>query len=193
MQMNTKIISAGSRTAARHPRKTMQISLVAIKHRRAILVLTKATRRAAQLGGTVKQAAANPKVQAEASSAVSSLVRAGKRARRVGAAKAPTDKQVASQLREAGRHASKAMTAATQRRRRGRVVRTTTIVTGAGALGGAAYAGWRAYGRPPQPAGPEPQATSAAESAAADGGSVRTPDDAAPSSSETGGTEENAE
>jgi hypothetical protein len=192
MQMNTKILSAGTRTAARHPGKTMRVSLVALKHRRAILVVTKATRRAAQLGGTVKEAATNPKVQTEASSAVTSLVRAGKRARRVGAAKAPTDKQVASQLRAAGRHASKAMTAATHRRRRGRVVRTTTIVTGAGALGGAAYAGWRAYGRPPQAAEPEPQPSSAAEWAAADGGDVRTPDDAAPSSSETDETEDNA-
>src|SRR5215472_5032774 len=125
MQMNTKILSVGSRAAARHPGKAMRVSLVALKHRRAILVVTKATRRAAQLGGTVKQAAGNRKVQTEASSAVSSLVRAGKRARRVGAAKAPSDKQVASQLRAAGRHASKAMTAATHPRRRRRVVRTT--------------------------------------------------------------------
>ena len=87
------------------------------------------------------------KVQSETSAAMSSLVLAGKRARRVGVAKAPNDKKVALQLRRAGRHASKAITAATHPRRRHPVLRTTTIVTGAGALGGAAYAGWKAYDR----------------------------------------------
>src|SRR5437763_15027260 len=149
--MNAKVLSAASRTVRRHPGKALQVSLFVTKRRRAVFMVIDATRRAAQLGTTVKQAASDRNVQTETSSAVSSLVLAGKRARHVGVAKAPNDKQVAAQLRRAGRHASKAMTAAKHPRRRNRVVRTTTIVTGAGALGGAAFAGWRAYTRPIQP------------------------------------------
>jgi hypothetical protein len=145
--MNTKVLSAGTRTVRRHPGKALRLSLFAIKRRRAILMVIDTTRRAAHVGATVKQAASNPRVQTETSSAISSLARASRRAQRVGVAKAPNDKQVAAQLRRAGRHASKAMEAATHPRRRHPVLRTTTIVTGAGALGGAAYAGWKAYDR----------------------------------------------
>jgi len=189
--MNTKIVSTGSRAVRRHPGNALRVSLLAIRHRRAILVVTHATQRAAELGSTVKRAAANPKVQAEASSAVSTLVLAGKRARRVGVAKAPSDKQVAAQLRRAGRHATNAITAATHPRRKRRVVRTTTILTGAGALSGAAYAGWRAYGRSPYPAERErePKATGAPESSmAGDRSSLQRADNTATSTAETSET-----
>lgn len=191
--MNTKILSAGSRTVGRHPGTALRVSLVAIRHRRAILVVTNATRRATRLGATVTRAAANPSVQTEASSAVSSLVLAGKRARRVGVANAPGDKQVVAQLRRAGRHATKALAAARHARRKRRVVRTTTIVTGAGALGGAAYAGWRAYGRPLHPAQTALQATGTPESTAADRSSPQTPEKRATSTSKTSETENGVE
>ena len=191
--MNTKILGAGSRTVGRHPGTAVRVSLLAIRHRRAILVVTNATRRATQLGATVKRAAANPKVQTEASSVVSSLVLAGKRAQRIGVANAPSDKQVAAQLRQAGRHASRALAAARHPRRKHRVVRTTTIVTGAGALGGAAYAGWRAYGQPLHPAQTEAQATRTPESMAADPSSPQTPDNGATSTTETSETEDDVE
>jgi hypothetical protein len=148
MNAKVKVIEAGTRMAGRHPRKAVKLSVFAVKRRRAILLVVDATRRATAVGSTIKQAAGDRKVQSETSSAVSSLVLAGKRARQVGVANAPGDKQVAVQLHRAGRHATKALTAARRPRHGHRVVRTTTIVTGAGALGGAAYAGWRVYVRP---------------------------------------------
>jgi hypothetical protein len=149
MNAKTKVISVGTRTVRRHPGKAMRLSVFALKRRKAILLIVDGTRRATQVGSEIKQAAGNRKVQSEASSAMSSLMLAGKRARRVGVTNAPADKQVALQLRRAGLHASKAMTAARRPKQKRPVVRTATIMTGAGALGGAAYAGWRAYARPP--------------------------------------------
>jgi hypothetical protein len=146
--MNAKVLEAGTRMAGRHPKKTLKLSVFAIRRRRAILMVVNGTRHAAKVGSTVKNAASDRKVQSETSAAVSSLMLAGKRARLVGVTKAADDKQVATQLQRAGRHASKALTAARRPRHGHRVVRTTTIVTGAGALGGAAYAGWRVYARP---------------------------------------------
>jgi hypothetical protein len=149
MNAKAKLISTGARTVRRHPGKAVQLSVFAIKKRRAVLMLVNTTRRATEVGSEIKQAAGNRKVQSEASSAVSSLMLAGKRARRVGVTNATADKQVALQLRRAGLHASRAMTAARRPKHKRPVVRTATIVTGAGALGGAAYAGWRVYARPP--------------------------------------------
>jgi hypothetical protein len=182
--MNTKVLDAGARLARRHPKKALRVSVFAIRQRRAILMVVNTTRRATELGSAVKQAAGNRKVQSETSSAVSSLVLAGKRARRVGVASAPNDKQVAAQLRQAGRHASKAIIAARRPRPR-RVARTTTIVTGAGALGGAAYAGWRVYARPPlKPYEP---------ALAPDPNGAQPPAEAAPSSTEEIPTDQNPE
>jgi hypothetical protein len=149
MNAKVKVLDAGARMARRHPRKAVKVSVFAVRQRRAILMMVNATRRATEVGSSIKQAAGDRKVQSETSAAMSSLVLAGKRARKVGVASAPGDKQVAAQLHRAGRHASKALLAARRPRRGHRVVRTTTIVTGAGALGGAAYAGWRVYARPP--------------------------------------------
>ena len=119
--------------------------------------------------------------------------RAGKRAQRIGVANASSDKQIAAQLRQAERHASRALAAARHPRRRHRVVRTTTIVTGAGALGGAAYAGWRAYVQPQHPAQTEAQATHPPGSMAADPSSPQTPDNGATSTTETSETENDVE
>jgi hypothetical protein len=172
--MKTKLLAVGSRTASRHPGKALRVSLLAIRYRRAILLVTRSARRATELGSTVSRVAADPKVRTEAGSSVSSLVLAGKRARRVGVAKAPSDKQVAAHLRRAGRHASRAMTTARHPRRR--ILRTTTIVTGAGALSGAAYVGWRAYGRPLHPV-ETPWEVTGESMAAAYPGDLQTPDD----------------
>jgi hypothetical protein len=147
--MDKQIRKAGLRAARRHPWEALRISLLAVRHRRAVVMLSKATRRASRLTMTAKQAAANPKVQAEARLAVSDLARAGQRARRVGVANAYNDKQVVTQLRQASSHVSRAVAAARHPRPKRRIIRATAITAGAGALGGAAYTGWRAYSGPP--------------------------------------------
>ncbi len=146
--MNKQIRKAGLRAVRRHPGEVLRISLFAGRHWKAVARMVKATRRASRLSGTVKQVAANPKVTAEARLAVSGLARAGQRARRVGLANVFGDKQVATQLRQASSHASNAVAAARHPRPGHRILRATAIVAGAGALGGAAYAGWRTYSRP---------------------------------------------
>ena len=181
--MNAKVLETGTRMARRHPRKTLQLSMFAIRRRRAIVIVVNSARRATELGSAVKQAAGDRKVQSETSAAMSSLVLAGKRARQVGVAHAPGDKKVAVQLHRAGRHASKALVAARRPRRGHRVVRTTTIVTGAGALGGAAYAGWRVYARPASPPYEPAHSLSTVDAQA--------PDEAAPPSTEEIPTDQN--
>jgi hypothetical protein len=157
--MNAKVLSTGSKEAGRHPVKAFRISMFALRHRKAVMVVTTATRRASAFAASAKQAAGNPKVQSEARSAWSGLMLAGKRARDVGVSNASTDKKVAEHLRRARRHGSKALVAARNPKPDRRIVRTTTIVTGAGALGGAAYAGWRIYARPQPPGEGSGQAT----------------------------------
>ena len=61
--------------------------------------------------------------------------------------KAFSDKQVASQLRQASSHASNAVAAARHPQPSHRFVRMTAITAGAGALGGAVYTKWRAHSR----------------------------------------------
>ena len=143
-----KLTKVGLRVMRRHPGRVLHMSLFAIKHRTAVARGVRVTRRASRLITAVKCGAAHPKVRAEATSAVSALARAGRDIRRVGVRNALHDDQVATQLRQARSHAWNA--AATARRpppRRRLVARTTVAVAGAGALGGAAYAGWRAFSR----------------------------------------------
>jgi hypothetical protein len=113
-----------------------------------VVVVTAARRRASRFAATAKTALEDPKVRAEARAAASAIALAGERARRVGVANARSDKKLRAHLHRAQRHATRAAGAARHPRSRHPAVRRTMIVTGAGALGGAAYAGWRAYGRP---------------------------------------------
>ena len=147
--MNKQIRRVGLQAVQRHPREALRVSLLAGRHRKTVAWMIKATRQASRFTVTVKHAAANPKVTAEARLAVSGLARAGQRARRLGVANVFGDKQVATELRQVSSHASNALAAARHRRPGRRIVRATAITAGAGALGGAAYIGWRAYSRPP--------------------------------------------
>jgi hypothetical protein len=153
--MNVKLVRLGTKEAAKHPRGAMRVSAAAIRYRRALMAAAQTAGRAREYGATVKESASNPKVRAEARLALASLVLAGQRVRTVGILDAPGDKRVMAQLLQARRHAGKAvMTARTARRRR-RVMRAMTVIAGASAVGGAAYAGWKV--RPH----PEPAATTA--------------------------------
>jgi hypothetical protein len=89
------------------------------------------------------------KVGVESRRAAKDASRAARRAKRVGVAKALTDKRVARDLRRATQHASKAASLAVAQRRR-RVRTTAVLVVGTGALAGAAYGGWRKYSGSPE-------------------------------------------
>lgn len=156
--MNVTSLRPVAREAQRHPRKALLISLFALRHRKGLLTVTHATERVSRSAATARRVVANRKVQRETRLALSSMVQARERARKVGLVRAPRDKRLAGHLEHAGRHASKAMMFAARARRNRRLGRTTTVVavTGAGALGGAAYAGWKVYGRPQPPAVPSP-------------------------------------
>ena len=146
--MNTKIVRFGTREAVKHPGGAFRLSAAAVRYRRAILGTAAAAAQARRYAGTMKDSAANPKVRAEARLALASLVLAGQRARKVGITGASSDKRVLGQLRQAQRHAGKAVATARHARRRQRVIRAFTVIAGAGAVGGAAYAGWKTRAEP---------------------------------------------
>jgi hypothetical protein len=144
----------------------LAIALFALKHQRELRALNRAAERASRTAGTARRVAANPRVRKEVRLALAAIALASKRAREVGVAHAPRDRRLASHLRHAGQHASKAMTIAERVSRKRRNVRkTATISIGAGALGGAAYAGWKMYGRP-EPAAVYSPLSQAAQSTA---------------------------
>ena len=149
--MNAKVVKAGSREVARHPLDAWRLSVLAVRYRKALIEATRAAQTAARYGTAARQAAANPKVQAETRRAAARLMLAARRAREVGVANASGDKQLATELRRAREHAARAIIAARYPRPKRHLVRTTLILTGAG---GAAYAGWRVYARPQLDAGP---------------------------------------
>lgn len=150
--MNTKIVRFGTREAAKHPRGALRLSASAVRYRAALMGAVAAAAQARRYAETMKESAANPRVRAETRLALASLVLAGQRARKVGIAGASSDKRVLAQLRQARRHAGKAVTTARHARRRQRVIRRVTVLAGAGAVGGAAYAGWKARAEPEAPA-----------------------------------------
>jgi hypothetical protein len=149
--VNANLVKAGSKEAARHPLEAWRLSVLAVRYRQALMDATRAAQSAARLGAAAKQAAANPKVQAETRRAAARLVLAARRAREVGVANASGDKQIATELRRAREHAARAIIAARYPKPKRHLVRTTLILTGAG---GAAYAGWRVYARPQLDAAP---------------------------------------
>jgi hypothetical protein len=138
-----------SRAVRRRPRKAVAIALFALKHQRGLRAVTGATQRASQSAATARQVAANPKARKQTRLALSAMALASERAREVGLTNAAHDRRFASHLRHAREHASKAITFAQRATRKRRTLRkTATITIGAGALGGAAYAGWKMYGNP---------------------------------------------
>ena len=146
--MNTTILRFGTREAVRHPRGAARMSVAAMKYRRALMAAAVAAGRAREYSASVKESVNNPKVRAEARLALISLALAGQRARKVGILEAPNDKRVLAQLLQARRHATKAATTARNARRRHRVIRRVTVIVGAGAVGGAAYASWKVRSQP---------------------------------------------
>lgn len=146
--MNKQIRKVGLRAVRRNPRRAIRLLLFAARHRKGLALMIKASRRASRLTGKVQQTAANPKVHAEVKLAVSDLVQAAQRARKVGVTNVLDDKRVAHQLRQASRHASSAVAATRHTRPRHLMARAMAMTVGAGVLGGLAYAGWRTHAKP---------------------------------------------
>ncbi len=144
-KLMNKLRKAGEEEAERHPRQLLRISLFAERHRKGVSRTIKTARRASQLTRMVRRTAGNPKVQAETRLAVSDLVGAVQRARRVGMPQALADGLFAEHLRHASTHASEAMAASRSTRPRHSIARATAIIVGACLLAGAIYAGWRTY------------------------------------------------
>jgi hypothetical protein len=165
--MSIRILRIGTREALNHPQGTLRMSAAAIRYRKAILAAMATARQASRYGTTVKESAANPKVRAEARMALLSLALAGQRARKVGIAAASRDKQVAAQLLRAQRHAAKAVSTAKRPKGRHRIIRTSVVVAGAGAAGGAAYASWKTRPQPRPPTADPPAQADATGSALA--------------------------
>jgi hypothetical protein len=134
--MNVKMIRFGTKQAVRHPRLAMRLSAMALRYRGAIATASNMSREGSRV-------AANPKIRAETRLALLSLVRARTRAQKIGLEAASSDRRVTAELSRATRHAGKALKIARRSRRRHRAVRKTTVVVGAGALGGATYLGWK--------------------------------------------------
>lgn len=149
--MYTTLLRPLSKGVRRHPRKALALGLFALKHQQRLRAMNRAGERAARSATTARRVAANPKVHKELRLALAAVALASERAREVGVVRASRDRRVAGHLQHAGQHASKAITIAERVSRRRRSVRkVATITLGAGALGGAAYAGWKIYGgRPP--------------------------------------------
>jgi hypothetical protein len=142
--MNMKILRLGTREAVRHPGGAARL----FKYRRALMAAAGAAGHARQYGTSVRETATNPKVRAETRLAMASLILAGQRARKLGLVDATGDKRVIAQLRQAQRHAGRAVTTVQRERRRRRVVHRAVLLAGAGALSGAAYAGWKVRAQP---------------------------------------------
>lgn len=127
--------------ARRHPKELMRASVVAGRHPKAVVSGIKLGKRAMRLKGALQGAMTDPKAQAEARSALSSLSAAAQRVQKVGLLKAIDDEQVTDRLQKASLHASRAVAVARHRRRRRSFVLPLTATVGAGALAGAAYIG----------------------------------------------------
>ena len=155
--MNATFLLPVSKGVSRHPRKALAVALFALRHQRRLRAVNRASQRASQSAAAARRVAGNRKVRKETRLALSAMTLASERALRIGLVGAPRDKEVASHLRHAGQHVSKAITIAERVSRNRRSVReTATITIGAGALGGAAYAGWKMYGRPEPSPAPSP-------------------------------------
>jgi hypothetical protein len=157
--LNATVLRPVSKGLQQHPLKALRISLFALRHREGVLAVTHATEHAARLGATTRRVAGNRKVQKETRLALAAMALARKRSRKVGVAHTLGDRQVAAHLRRAELHASKAITYAERARHGRRIGHTTTIIVAvAGALGGAAYAGWKVYARSQPPVVSSPSA-----------------------------------
>jgi hypothetical protein len=141
MSTNRQLSTLGLRFARRHPRRALRVGLLGST---LFLRHTKHGRLTARLVLPAKRVATDPKVHAETRRAMADAVRAVRRAQRVGAAKALTDRRVARNARHATRHASRAAHRAVQPPRH-RVRNTTIAAVGAGVVAGAAYGGRRTY------------------------------------------------
>jgi hypothetical protein len=141
-KMNRRIGVVGLRTIRRHPRGVLRASLFAGRHWRGVAGIVGAVVPVKRRAQRAAHAVANPKARTEARLAVTELADATRRARRLGMAGALEDKRLAAQLRRVSRHASNAVAAGRQPRRRP-VARASAVTVGVGALCAAGYAGWR--------------------------------------------------
>jgi hypothetical protein len=153
--LNTLFLKPVSKGVRRHPRRALMILLFALRHQKRLRAVNRATQRASDSADAARRVASDRRVRKETRAAVTALAVASARARKVGVTKASGDKQLAGHLRRASRHASTAVTMAERASRKPRRMRkTVTLVLWTGAVGGAAYVGWKKYGRPEPPATP---------------------------------------
>ncbi len=99
----------------------------------------------------LRNAATSPKVHKEAKKAAEEASRAAARAQKLGPSKALTDKRVQKGLQKASRHSRAALVAANPAKNRP-IKKATMVIVGAGAVGGAGYAGWKKFGAKPEEA-----------------------------------------
>jgi hypothetical protein len=143
--VNRHAIIVTLRPVHREPGRAARLDLLFGSARRMTTRAARAKRNAIQLTEPLKRAATDPKVHAETRRARADALRAARRARRVGATNALSDKHVSRGLRHATRHASRAAHLAVHPRRRHAVRTTTATLLGTGMLAAAAYGGWKTH------------------------------------------------
>jgi hypothetical protein len=139
MNKKLQLGRAGLRTARRHPRGTVRVSVFAVRHWRSIVTAAALLRRTS---GALRHSkvVADPSVNAESRRALHELARAARRARRIGITRAVGDERVGRRLSRASRHATKAVAAARQPRHRGHTtMRKAAAVLTLGLVGATVY------------------------------------------------------
>lgn len=108
----------------------------------------RATARTVEAGlDQARQALADPRVQAEAKSSLTHLMRASRRVYEIGPTQAIDDKKLRRHLSRASNHASNAVDSALHPRRSQTWLRSFAIIGGAALAVSSAYAAWRAHSR----------------------------------------------
>jgi hypothetical protein len=143
-----KVTKLGLRTLRRHPKRALRLSLLAVRHRTAVARVVRVGRQGARLVHALQDtAAAHPAAAAGATSALTSLARAGGKARRVRAAGSHGGAEAAADARPLVKHRAEASSDEHRPRTRRRVVLAAALTAGVGAVGGATLAGWRGLSR----------------------------------------------
>ena len=104
--MDSTCIRGLVRSASRHPRRTVDLGLLASAVTSSAAHTRDGYRAMAQ---PVKRAATDRRVHCQSKRAAADLARAIRQARRIGVADATTDRRVARGFRRAARHASRAL------------------------------------------------------------------------------------
>lgn len=147
--MNKMIVRHGLWMAGNHPRRALRMSLIAAPRATKMRGATRG-RRMVTLIDPIKRAATEPKVRKEVRKAAADVSSAFARAQRVGVTDAVGDRRVASKLRLAALHTSRAARHSIDHPHH-RARNATIVILGTGALTGAAYGGWKMTSRTEEP------------------------------------------